>query len=95
MIFFVCSLIILLIFQSLSLSLGVNRPLHRAKAYVKATHFLDICSGGYKGGVPNSLNFMQFLGKVGKISCWRPLEDWCPHLGEILDLPLICCQSLH
>ena len=28
---------------------------------------------------PNSFNFMQFLGKIGKIVCW------CPLLGEILD----------
>ena len=32
--------------------------------------------------VPNSFNFMQFLGKFGKIICWRS------HLGEILDPPL-------
>ena len=32
---------------------------------------------------PNSFNFMQFWGKFGKIVCWRP------HLGEILDPPLI------
>ena len=31
---------------------------------------------------PNSFNFMQFWGKIGKIICWRL------HLGEILDLPL-------
>ena len=37
---------------------------------------------------PNSFNFMQFLGKFGKIVCWRPLESWRPHLGEILD-PLL------
>ena len=30
-----------------------------------------------------SLNFMQFLGKFGKIVCWLPL------LGEILDPPLL------
>ena len=35
-------------------------------------------SGGSRGGgaredgVPNSFNFMQFLGKFGKIVCWRP-----------------------
>ena len=39
------------------------------------------------GGL-NSFNFMQFLGKFGKTVCWRPLEGWCPHLGEILDPPL-------
>ena len=49
-----------------------------------------------RGGVrdappgPNSFNFMQFLGKFGKIVCWRPhLEDWRPLLGEILDPPLM------
>ena len=46
-------------------------------------------SGGSKGG-PNSFNFMQFLGKYGKIVCWRPPPpgSWRPLLGEILDLPL-------
>ena len=34
-------------------------------------------------GGPNSFNFMQILGKFGKIVCWRP------HLGEILDPPLV------
>ena len=41
-----------------------------------------ICaSGGSKGGCegrappgPNSFNFMKFLGKFGKIVCWRPLS---------------------
>ena len=37
---------------------------------------------------PNSFNFMQFLGKFGKIVCWRPPECWRPLLGEILDPPL-------
>ena len=27
---------------------------------------------------PNSFNFVQFLGKFGKIVCWCPLEGWCP-----------------
>ena len=32
---------------------------------------------------------MQFLGKFGKIVCWRPpLGSWRPLLGEILDPPL-------
>ena len=35
---------------------------------------------------PNSFNFVQFLGKFGKIICWYPLEGWCPHLRDILDL---------
>ena len=39
-------------------------------------------------GGQNSLNFMQFLGKFGKIVCWRPLGSWRPLLGEILDPPL-------
>ena len=37
---------------------------------------------------PNSFNFMQFLGKFGKIVCWCPPESWRPLLGEILDPPL-------
>ena len=39
-------------------------------------------------GGPNSFNFMQFLGKYGKIVCWRPPGSWRPLLGEILDPPL-------
>ena len=41
-------------------------------------------------GGPNSFNFMQFLGKFGKIVCWRPPPpgSWRPHLVEILDPPL-------
>ena len=31
---------------------------------------------------------MQFLGKFGKIVCWRPPGSWRPLLREILDLPL-------
>ena len=55
--------------------------------------------GGSKGGgretLPlrgsNSFNFMQCLGKFGKIVCWRPpsFGGSVPHLGEILDLPLV------
>ena len=37
---------------------------------------------------PNFVNCIQFLGKFGKIMCWRPLEGWPPLLGEILDPPL-------
>ena len=36
-------------------------------------------------GYPNSFNFMQYLGKFGKIVCWRLLEHWRPYLSEILD----------
>ena len=49
---------------------------------------------------PNSFNFMQFLGKFGKIKCWRPPpESWRPLHGEILDPPLqwegyLCFQRL-
>ena len=32
--------------------------------------------------VPNSLNFMQFLGKFGKIICWHPLGGWRRYLEE-------------
>ena len=41
----------------------------------------------------NSFNFIGFLGKFGKIVCWRPLESWRPHLGEILDPPLLSTKS--
>ena len=53
---------------------------------------LYLIKGGSKGGArdapprgPNSFNFMQFLGKFGKIICWRPPGSWRPLLGEILD----------
>ena len=39
-------------------------------------------------GGPNSFNFMQFLGKFGKIVCWRPPGG----VGEILDPPLLGVQ---
>ena len=46
-------------------------------------------------GGPNSFNFMQFLGKFGKIVCWLPPGSWRPLLREILDPPLMpysfCC----
>ena len=46
-------------------------------------------------GGPNSFNFMQFLGKFGKIVCWRPpLESWRPLLGENVDPPLKMYQIL-
>ena len=32
---------------------------------------------------PNSFNFMQFLGKFGKIVCWRPP----PPPGELVPSP--------
>ena len=38
---------------------------------------------------PNSFNFTQFLLKFGQIVCWRPGEGWRPHLGEMLDPPLV------
>ena len=44
-----------------------------------------ITSGGSKG-VPNSFNFMKFLRKFGKKSCWQ--------LGEILDPPLIRVSAI-
>ena len=30
------------------------------------------------------------FGKFSQIICWYPPEGWRPHLGEILDPPLIC-----
>ena len=45
----------------------------------------DLSSGGSKGGArdappggPNSFNFMQFLEKFGKITCWRPPGELAP-----------------
>ena len=29
-------------------------------------------------GGPNSFNFMQFSGKIGKIICWRPPGELAP-----------------
>ena len=61
--------------------------------------------GGSKGAPgtppwgPNSFNFMQFWGKIGQIIALRiHLWSWRPHLGEILDPPLMkkmvfCLQS--
>ena len=44
---------------------------------------------------PNSFNFMQFLGNLGKTVCWRPSsEGWRPHLGEILDPPLNTIEQI-
>ena len=40
---------------------------------------------GTPARVPNSFNFMQFLGNFGKIIS---LESWRTNLGEILDPPL-------
>ena len=39
---------------------------------------------------PHSFIFMHGLGNFGKIVWWRPLEDWSPHLGEILDPRVLC-----
>ena len=33
-------------------------------------------------GGPNSFNFMQFLGKFGKIICWRPWGVGAPSSGK-------------
>ena len=38
--------------------------------------------------VPNSFNFMQFLGNFGKNCMLVPPKGWRPCLREILDLPL-------
>ena len=61
-------------------------------------HLFFVISGGSKGargtrapspGGPNSFNFMQFLGKFGKIVSWRPPGKLAPPCGEILDPPLV------
>ena len=52
-------------------------------------------SGGAQGRAPPPLGqiffiFMQFLGKIGQIVCWRPpLWGWRPPVWEILDPPLL------
>ena len=38
----------------------------------------DACLPGH----PNSLDFMQFSGKFGKIVSWHPLGSWCPLFGK-------------
>ena len=54
---------------------------------------------------PLGFKFFQchgVLGKYGKIVSWHPPEGWCPHLREILDLPLdayhllghLCCMHV-
>ena len=44
--------------------------------------YLRGVGGGRKGheppGGPNSFNFVQFLGKSGKIVCWRPPAELAP-----------------
>ena len=40
-------------------------------------------------GGQNSFYVIQFLGKFGKMLCWRPLEGWRHLLGEILDPTLL------
>ena len=43
-------------------------------------------------GRPNFFNFMQFFGEYGKIVCSHPPpppECSHPHLGEVLDPPLL------
>ena len=83
-------------YQTIKLYLGTVHPykhvifIHHMNLY-KAVADL----GGARGTPPrdpSSFNFMQFLGKFGKIVCWRPPGSWRPLLGEILDPPL---QSAH
>ena len=35
------------------------------------------------------LNFMQFFGTFGKMTCWRPLYGWASPFTGILDPPLV------
>ena len=47
-------------------------------------------------GRPNSFNFMQFLGKFGRIVCWHPRELAPSHLShclEYFDLELILTKG--
>ena len=79
--------------------LGIIRVLHKyAKLALMHTlqwriYIVKFWTRPPSPGGPNSFNFMQFLGKFGKIICWRPLPppgSWRPLLGEILDPPLHC-----
>ena len=61
---------------------GGTTSSHRGATRCQGEYYfksLLVFSGGSKGargtralGGPNSFNFMQFLGKFGKIICWRP-----------------------
>ena len=49
-------------------------------------------SGGSKGGArdaPQGSKFFHLHAVFGKIVCWRPLDSWRRHLGEILDPSLM------
>ena len=63
---------------------------NKGKVYVELQHAVADLRGARGTRTPppegpSSFNFMQFLGKFGKIVCWRPPG---PLLGEILDPPL-------
>ena len=78
-----------------------DRPMESWEEINRKTCLRTLPIGGSKGGVrdacllplrhPISFNFMQFSGQFGKMVCWCPLppESWRPHLGEILDPPLL------
>ena len=45
-------------------------------------------------GGPNSFNFMQFWENLANSYVGAPpKEGWCPHLGKIVDPPLITAAS--
>ena len=67
---------------------------HAVEIYIRAHYQWRIYIGNPPGG-PNSFNFMQFLGKFGKIVFWGPLESWRPLLGKILDPPLNTVNVQH
>ena len=71
-------------------------PFHRDLAGVPPSPCIGGSRGGAQGRAPPPLGqiffiFMQFLGKIGQIVCWRPpLWGWRPPVWEILDPPLPC-----
>ena len=69
-----------------------NPPKHRYKfTGISSLSVADLLSKILDAPLrgPNSFNFMQFLGKFGKIVCWRPPPgELAPLPGEILDPPL-------
>ena len=66
----------------------MNAKNNHAKTIINEQSVADLRgSAGNAPPRPNSFNFMQFLGNLGKIVCWCPPGELAPPLGEILDPP--------